>query len=92
MRVRLKLRVQRIKHPTGPATLGLEKACLNDSSRVPTLLLLHLSDQDNPWYWVRVDGSGQVKVGVVFSMVFRGLVRAVVRVVFVAVVRARGVC
>lgn len=42
----------RVKYPTAPRTLVLEKACQGDPSRAPTLLLLQISDLDHPWYWV----------------------------------------
>lgn len=43
IRVSVSVGVEGVKEPTAPGTLGLEKACQGDHSRVTTLLLLHLS-------------------------------------------------
>lgn len=39
----------RVKEPGAPGTLGQEKACQHDPRKSPTLLLLHLSNQDHHW-------------------------------------------
>lgn len=49
IRVSVSVGVEGVKEHTAPGTLGLEKACQGDHSRVTTLLLLHLSYLDQPW-------------------------------------------
>lgn len=46
----VRLSVERVKEPTVPRALGLEKACQGNPSNVPALLFLHLSDLENPYY------------------------------------------
>lgn len=45
----VRIRVERAKEPEAPGTL--EKACWGHPRKAPTLLLLHLPDQDHPWWF-----------------------------------------
>lgn len=42
--------------PTGPETVGLEKAYQGHPGRASALQLFHLSELENLWYWVWVEG------------------------------------
>lgn len=52
----------KVKYTTPPKTSELEKAFQNYASRASTLLLLRISDLDQPWYWVRGWAGFRVKV------------------------------
>lgn len=51
--IRFKVRVRiRVKYTIPSRTLGLEKVSQNNLSRASTLLLLQISDLEQPRYWV----------------------------------------
>lgn len=61
IRVRIRVRFQRVTEPTAPGTLALEKACQQDYNRVPIWLPQHYSNLGHPrWQETQVQHQNAI--------------------------------